>query len=95
MLSMDDFINLGTQFNGNNSFNEAIMKQVNQAMRALYGLQSKYKRFSLPADICIHLFNQTIVPILMYEAEIWGIENVDVIDIFYRNFLKLKTPSWH
>ena len=44
--------------------------------------------YNLPVDILFDLFDKMILPILLYGCEIWGFENLDCIDFFYRTFLK-------
>ena len=36
----------------------------------------------------LDLFDKMILPILLYGCEIWGFENLESIEIFYRKFLK-------
>ena len=44
--------------------------------------------YDLPINIVLDLFDKMILPILLYGSEIWGYENIDNIEIFYRKFLK-------
>ena len=45
---VDDYVYLGVTFNYNGLFNKAILKQVNQARRAMYGLIAKCKKIKSP-----------------------------------------------
>ena len=63
-------------------------KQVSQANRALFALKTKRNKFRLPIDIYIKLFDNMIMPILLYGCEIWGHENIDMVESFYMKFLK-------
>ena len=63
---VDDYIYLGTTFNYNGSFSKAITKQVNQARRAMFTLICKAKKLCLPLDIQCELFDQLVVPILLW-----------------------------
>lgn len=85
---ISDYVYLGTTFNFNNSFNKAICKQVNQARRAMFSLIAKAKRFSLPIDLQLELFNQLVAPILLYGSEVWGFSNMAHINSFYLKFCK-------
>ena len=85
---VDSYVYLGTTFQSNGKFTEAITKQINQAHRALFVIKSKKEKFNLPIDIVLDLFDKMILPILLYGCEIWGFENIDSIEIFYRKFLK-------
>ena len=57
--------------------------------------RSKKEKFNLPIDIVLDLFDKMILPILLYVCEIWGFEKLEIIEIFYRKFLKyiLKVNS--
>ena len=44
--------------------------------------------YDLPIDIVLDLFDKMILPILLYGSEIWGYENLDSIEVFYRAFLR-------
>ena len=92
---VDSYIYLGTTINFNGKFTDAIEKQINQAHRRLFVIKSKKEKFNLPIDIVLDLFDKMILPILLYGSEIWGFENLESIEIFYRKFLKyiLKVNS--
>ena len=51
-----DYVNLGTTINYNGPFNKAIDKQVNQAPRALFALNSRGKRLLQPLDVHLNFF---------------------------------------
>ena len=84
----DSYIYLGTNLNYNGLFNKAITKQVNQARRAMFKLTTKARKLDLPIDIQCELFDQLIMPILLYGCEILGFQNLDQIERFHRKFLK-------
>ena len=92
---VDSYIYLGTTIQFNGKFTDAIDKQINQAHRRLFVIKSKKEKFNLPIDIVLDLFDKMILPILLYGSEIWGFENLENIEIFYRKFLKyiLKVNS--
>ena len=85
---VDDYVYLGTTFSYNGKFQKAIKKQILQAQRALFSIKAKKEMYNLPVDIMLDLFDKMILPILLYGCEIWGFENVESIEIFYRKFLK-------
>ena len=84
----DSYVYLGTNLNYNGLFNKAITKQVNQTRRAMFNLTTKARKLDLPIDIQCELFDQLIMPILLYGSEIWGFQNLDQIERFHRKFLK-------
>ena len=85
---VEDYIYLGTTFNFNGNFNKAISKQVSQARRAMFNLVIKARKLSLPIDLQCELFDQLVVPILLYGSEIWGFQNLDQIEMFHKKFMK-------
>ena len=86
---VEDYVYLGVNFHYNGSFKNAIKKQIKQARKAMYALLSKTRILGLPLDIVLELFNVCVVPILLYGAEIWAYENVEDIEIFHRQFLRI------
>ena len=84
----DDYTYLGVIFNYNGNFKKAINKQVCKARQAMFALLSKAAKLHLPIDVTCDLFDKIVLPILLYGSEIWGLENVNQIEIFYRKFLK-------
>ena len=86
---VDDYTYLGITFNYNGKFKKAIDKQMSSARRALFILQKKAKVLRLPIDVQLELFDKTVLPILLYGAEVWGFsKHKERIEIFYRKFLK-------
>ena len=85
---VDDFVYLGVQVNYNGSFKKAISKQVSQARKALFSMPLKVQRLKLPLDIQCELFDQLVLPILIYGCEVWGYEDLSQIEIFHRKFLR-------
>jgi hypothetical protein len=81
----DDYTYLGVIFNYNGKFKKAINKQITQARKAMFALLTKVTKMHLPIDITLSLFDNLVLPILLYGCEVWGFENCDV---FYRKFLK-------
>ena len=54
----------------------------------MFALLSKAAQLHLPIDVTCDLFDKIALPILLYGSEIWGLENVNQIEIFYRKVLK-------
>ena len=96
---VDDFSYLGIKFNYNGKFGKTKKHLVDQARKAMFSLIMKARKLFLPLDIQLHLFDSMITPILLYGAEVWGCENVDIIDKFYLKYckslldVKQATPS--
>ena len=85
---VQEFVYLGVTFNFNNSFNKAADKQLFQAKKALFFLNSKTAQLNLPVDLQLNLFEKLIIPVLTYGCEIWGFTNLSRIELFQRKFLK-------
>jgi len=85
---VSEYTYLGVVLNYNGLFNKAVAKQVNQARRAMYSLVLKAHKLQLPIDIQCELFNQLVLPILLYGSEIWGYSKLDHIETFHRKFIK-------
>ena len=83
-----EYIYLGVTLSYNNSFNNAINRQVTLARKAHYSFISKVNKLNLPLDIQLKLFDKLIVPILTYGCEVWGISNLSKIELFHRKFIK-------
>ena len=56
--------------------------------KALFSLNAKAGILQLPPDIHIDLFHKMILPILIYGCEVWGYTNLEMLEIFFRKFLK-------
>ena len=96
---VDDFSYLGVQFNYNGNFSKTKKHLVDQARKAMFAVVSKARKLNLPISSQLHLFQTMISPILLYGCEVWGIENIKIIEQFelkfYKFILKLKpsTPN--
>ena len=51
-----------------------------QATKAMFLLKSRISNLNLPIDCQLKPFDQTILPILLYGCEIWGLENCSIIE---------------
>ena len=63
----------------------------------MFALLAKVTKLHLPIDISLDLFDKLVLPILLYGCEVWGFENIDQIDVFYRKFVRyiLKLNKYH
>ena len=85
---VDEYIYLGTTFCCNGSFKKAITKQISQAKSAMFSLIAKAQRLNLPIDIVVELYDQLVLPILLYGSEIWGFSDISAIEVMYRILLR-------
>ena len=96
---VDHFKYLGVVFKYTGSFAECKVQVKEKATRAMFALLSKGRRLQIPVDIMMEMFDRTIVPILLYGCEVWGCDNVDILETVHLKFckyllgLKASTPS--
>jgi len=71
---------LGVYFNENGSFVQCKNQLIKQAERAMFALLNRCRALHLPIDIQLELFDKIVVPILTYGCEVWGYENVHMLE---------------
>ena len=55
----------------------------------MFSIIRKARKLFLPIDMQLNLFDTMVTPIILYGSEIWGIENIDIIDRFQLKYCKL------
>ena len=89
----DKYHYLGLTFSCNSSFLNARKHTVEQANKAMHFLFVKINNADLPLDLALKLFDHTVLPILTYGSEIFGYENLEIIERVHNNFLRKITNS--
>jgi len=56
--------------------------------KALYSLYRKIRNMLLPIDIQLKLFDVFSISILLYCAEVWGFENIGIVEKIHLQFCK-------
>lgn len=84
---------LGLTFSSNGSFLNARKHVVQQANKALHLLYTRVNNSDLPIDLVIKLFDHTVLPILTYGSEIFGFENIEILEKVHNDFLRKITKS--
>ena len=79
---------LGTIFSKSGSFFNNRKHLAQQAKKALHLLYKRINNLNLPIDLVLKLFENTILPIMTYSCEVWGYENLDILDRIHRDFLR-------
>ena len=82
---------LGLMMSSNGSFLNArkyIHERANKAMHLLY---KRIYNLNLPIDLQLKLFDSTILPIITYGSEVWGYENMDIMERIHNQFLRTIT----
>ena len=73
LVRVEEYCDLGTNFTSNGSLNEAGHTLHDKAIKAMHGLLSKVYRFkSCDPRIMIELFDKMVLPVALYNSEIWG-----------------------
>ena len=85
---VDEYTYLGTTFNYNNRFNKSANNHINEARRSLFSLLNKSANLNLPLDIQLELYDQLVLPILLYGCEVWGLEDLKQLEAFHLKFCK-------
>ena len=100
VLDIDDsFVYLGTMFSYNGRFLKNNQRLVEQARKPMFSLLRKSRKLHLPLDLQLQLFDNMVVPILLYGSEITGFEKPDSLERlcsqFYKIILNVKksTPN--
>jgi len=84
---------LGVTFSSNGSFLAARKHIVEQATKALHLLFTRSSNAGLPLDLTIKLFDHTVMPILTYGSEIFGYENIEMLEKVHNDFLRKITKA--
>jgi hypothetical protein len=86
---VDCFSYLGVVFNYNNKFNKTAKKLYDQASKAMYSLLRKSRVSGLPIDTQIELFDSVVAPIILYNSEVWGTNNLAIVNKLQIKYYKL------
>lgn len=87
----DRYKYLGIFFSQSRSFLNARKHIAEQAKKAMYLLFCRINNLHLPVDLQIILFDHTVLPILTYACEIWGFENLELLEKIHTEFLRKVT----
>ena len=89
----DKYHYLGVTFSSNGSFLNARKHIVEQANKAMHYLFTRINNTDLPLDLALKLFDHTVLPILTYGSEVFGFENIDILERIHSIFLRKITNS--
>ena len=91
--TVDSYKYLGVFFSKSGSFLNASKHIAEQARKALYYLYTRINNLNLPIDLQIKLFDHTVLPILTYGCEVWGFENIKILERIHAEFLRTITKT--
>jgi hypothetical protein len=89
----DRYHYLGITLSSNGSFLNARKHLAEQATKAMHLLYIRANNAELPIDLILKLFDHTVLPILTYGSEIFGFENIDILERVHNNFLRKITKA--
>ena len=84
-----DYKYLGIFFCKSGSFLSTRKYLKEQATKAMFGLLKKCRRNNLSIECQIDLFKKLAEPVILYGSEIWGFENLDVLESIQLRFFKI------
>ena len=87
---VDSYKYLGILFSANGNFRKRKVNLKEQEERAMFALLNKCDTLDLPIDVQLDLFHKTILPIMIYGCEVWGYENVKILELLQLRFCKYK-----
>ena len=79
---------VGIIFKYNGTFFDTKKKLVDQAQRSLHFIYKTIRNESIPVDLQLKLFDSMIEPILLYGSEVWGYENLKILEQIHLKFCK-------
>ena len=91
---------LGILFSRSGSFLATRKYLKEQGIKAMYSVLSKCRANHLSIECQLEMFDKVVVPILLYGSEVWGFENLDIIESVHLRFckhilrLKQSTPNF-
>ena len=86
---VSEFIHLGTMFQRTGSFKKNKVNLAEKASKAMYDILNKGRVHNLSVSCHLDLFDKIIIPMLTYGSEIWGYENIDILEKVHVQFCKL------
>ena len=49
----------------------------------------KWRQFDIPVDRMLELFDKSVVAVLLYGCEVWGFENIYIVEGIHLKFCKI------
>lgn len=85
---VDSFTYLGITFKFNGSFVNARRGLIEQAQKSIFSIFRKIRNNAIPVDLQLKLFDSLVEPILLYGSEIWGYEDLKLLEQTHLKFCK-------
>ena len=97
---VDSFSYLGVTFSSNGSLEAGVQALSDQALRAVNNLLGLFQRVYFDIKTKLALFDALVTPILLYNAEVWGLYDYPQMDKIHIKFCKIflgvrqQTPNY-
>jgi len=85
---VDSLKYLGVTLNRNGRFINALKENIQKATKGLHSLKASFRDKYIPIDCQLEICEKTIEPILLYGSEIWGFENLAILEKFQSKYVK-------
>jgi len=85
---VDDFRYLGVIFNYNASFSKCRNTLSKSATKAMFFVLKKIREMSLDVETSFQLFDSMVKPILLFSSDVWGYEDISIIEKVHLTFCK-------
>ncbi len=85
---VENYKYLGVTMSYNGSFKLCQEELCQQGKRAMYSLIAKCRKFDLPIDLQLELFDAMVLPIITYGCEIWGYRTIRDLENLHITFMK-------
>lgn len=82
---------LGVHLTVSGSFHEARSELYKKALKAYHKLSNDFINLNPGIKTSIHVFDSTVKPILLYNADVWGVTNIFTIRFQKRETLLYST----
>lgn len=79
---------LGITMNYNGRFRNCQLQLIEQAKRAMYSVIGTSRKYDLPVDIQLEMFNNMVSPVLLYGSEVWGYNTAREIEFLHLKYIK-------
>ena len=86
---VDFFTYLGINFKFNGCFVNARKGLIEQALKSIFSTFRKIRNQAIPVDIQLKLFDSLVEPILLYGSEIWGYEDLKLLEQTHLKFCNI------
>ena len=92
---VEEFTYLGIVFTKKGLTSKTVTSRETASKKAMFAFLSRCKKNRLPIDVQLDVFNKTVVPCMLYGAEMWGYNSAECLEIIQKKFLKysLKLQS--